>query len=382
MGPGGAPSQHQDRLMRMANHTTGMRPNASLANKGRVSRAGATRDSRPRSVSPARILDTAYAFWRSKALLSAVELDVFTTLAERPLEIDTLVGQLGLHGRGARDFFDALVALGLLTRDANGRYANRPDADLFLDRRKPSYIGGLLEHLNRRHYHNWGLLTRALHTGRPQSGALGTGSYHALYSDQATQEIFLNGMTAGSLLAARALAVQFNWNRHTSVIDIGAAQGCVPVEIARLHPHITGGGFDLPAVEQTFVSYVQEHDLSDRLRFYPGDFFADPLPTADVLILGRILHNWDLAAKKLLLGKAYEALPRGGALIVYDPLIDDARRVRAHALLSSLNMLIETAGGSEYTGAECTSWMREAGFCATRIEPLSDVHTAVIGFKE
>ena len=130
------------------------------------------------------------------------------------------------------------------------------------------------------------------------------------------------------------------------------------------------------------MSYVQKHDLSDRLRFYPGDFFADPLPTADVLILGRILHNWDLAAKKLLLGKAYEALPRGGALIVYDPLIDDARRVRAHALLSSLNMLIETAGGSEYTGAECTSWMREAGFCATRIEPLSDVHTAVIGFKE
>jgi len=127
--------------------------------------------------------------------------------------------------------------------------------------------------------------------------------------------------------------------------------------------------------------HVREHGLSGRLRFYSGDFLNDDLPTADVLIMGRILHNWELTTKKRLLKKAYRALPLGGALIVYDALIDDARRVRAHSLLASLNMLIETAGGFEYTDAECRSWMQEAGFQKIRIESLGGKQTAVIGMK-
>jgi SAM-dependent methyltransferase len=331
-------------------------------------------------VMPDRILEVSYAFWQSKALLSAVELDLFTVLAEGPLDLETLASRTGIHERGARDFFDALVALHLLHRDLDGRYGNQPDTDRYLDRRKPTYIGGLLEHLNARHYQNWGLLTPALRTGAPQSGALATGSYPALYADRSTQDVFLQGMTAGSLLAAQTLAIRFPWERYKTVIDIGTAQGCVPVEIARVHPHIVGGGFDLPAVASAFASYVNEHHLSDRLRFYPGDFFSDPLPAADVLVMGRILHNWDLPTKQQLLAKAYQALSPGGALIVYDPLIDDARCV-PHGLLSSLNMLIETAGGSEYTGAECKTWMKQAGFHEIRIEPLGDVHTALIGIK-
>jgi SAM-dependent methyltransferase len=331
------------------------------------------------TVTADRILDISYAFWRSKALLSAVEFDVFTVLAARPLDLGTLIERTGIHARGARDFFDALVALGLLHRDAQGRYGNEPDTDRYLDRGKETYIGGLLKHLNARHYQNWSLLTPALRSGAPQSGALAAG-YASLYADDATQQIFLRGMTAGSLLAARALAMKFPWGRHKTVVDIGAAQGCVPVEIARAHPHITGGGFDLPMLAPAFMGYVREHGLAERLQFYPGDFFTDPLPTADVLIMGRILHNWDVPTKTLLLRKAYEALAPGGALIVYDPLIDDARR-RPHGLLSSLNMLIETASGSEYTAAECGAWMQQAGFGEIRAEELGDMHTAMIGIK-
>jgi hypothetical protein len=161
--------------------------------------------------SPSRILDIGYAFWRSKALLSAVELDVFTILAEGSQHLDSLVGRVGIHGRGARDFFDALVALGLLYRDGKDRYGNSAECDRYLDRRKPSYPGELLTHLNVRHYQNWGSLTRALRTGAPQSKELGLGSYRALYDDRPTQEIFLNGMTAGSLLAAQSLAKEFPW---------------------------------------------------------------------------------------------------------------------------------------------------------------------------
>jgi hypothetical protein len=333
------------------------------------------------AITPDRILDVSYAFWKTKVLLSAVELGVFTLLAEGPADLTTLVTRLGLHGRGARDFFDALVALDFLQRDADGWYANGPDVDLYLDRRKPTYIGGLLEHLNARHYQNWSHLAEALRTGAPQSGALATGSYPALYADTATQELFLNGMSAGSLIAAKSLANWFAWDNYRTFIDIGTAQGCVPVEIACVHPHLTGGGFDLPSVEPAFVSYVHKHGLSGRLRFYSGDFFADPLPEADVLVMGRILHNWDIPARKLLLGKAYRALSPGGALIIYDPLIDEERGLHAHGLLSSLNMLIETSGGSEYTAAECINWMQQAGLRDIRTRALGDMHTAVIGFK-
>jgi hypothetical protein len=328
---------------------------------------------------PDRILQIGYAFWQSKALLCAVELDVFTALSERHLDLADLTSRIGIHARGARDFFDALVAIGLLDRDAHGRYGNQPDTARFLDRSKPTYIGGLLKHLNARHYQNWGLLTPALRSGAPQSGALASG-YPALYADEFAQEKFLAGMTAGSLLPARALAARFPWDRYKTFIDIGTAEGCLPVEIALAHPHLSGGGFDLPAVAPAFARYVEQRRLSDRLQFYPGDFFRDPLPAAEVLVMGRILHNWDLSTKKLLLKKAYQALSPAGALIVYDPLIDDERR-SPHGLLSSLNMLIETAHGFEYTGSECKAWMLQAGFDDVRVEPLGDFYTAVIGTK-
>ena len=260
-----------------------------------------------------------------------------------------------------------------------GRYGNDPEFDLYLDRRKPTYLGGLLEHLNARHFQNWGLLTQALRTGAPQSGGVGT--YKTLHDGHPMQEIFLSGMTAGSLVAAQAIAAKFPWRKFSTMIDIGTAQGGAAVEIARAHSHLTGGGFDLPPVEPIFTRYVERQGLSDRLRFHAGDFFSDPLPSADVLVMGRILHNWDLPTRKMLIAKAYRALPPGGALIVYDPLIDDDRSSDAHCLLSSLNMLIETSGGSEYTGADCKEWMRQAGFVEINAEPLGDMHTAIIAHK-
>ena len=352
----------------------------SLAHEGRSS-ADTTvqKTAAPDAAAASHIMGLSYAFWKSKALLTAVELDLFTVLAEGPLDAQGLARRLQLNERGARDFFDALVALELLHR-RDGRYTNRPETAPYLDRHQPTYLGNLLQHLNQRHYQNWGLLTQALRTGMPQSGTLATG-YSALYAETGTQEIFLNGMSAGSLLSAKALAERFPWGEYNSIVDIGTAQGCVPVEIARMHTHLVGGGFDLPSIEPAFASYVRKAGLSDRLRFYAGNFLTDPLPEADVLVMGRILHNWDVATRKLLLEKAYRALPDGGAVIVYDPLIDDARSADSHGLLSSLNMLIETKGGSEYTGAECVAWLQQAGFREMRIEPLADVHSAVIGFK-
>jgi len=330
-------------------------------------------------VTPDRIMQLAYAYRESKALLSAVELGIFTALADGPVALDAIIGRTGLHQRGARDFLDALVALGFLDRDADGRYANTPGAALYLIRGRPTYVGDLLDHLNSREYPHWHLLSRALQTGEPQFGA--NGHYPELYAEQAAVETFARAMSGGSLLAAKALSARFPWQDYETLIDVGAAEGCLPVEIAQVHSHIGGGGFDLPAIAPVFNKYVKAHGLSERLRFYPGDFLKDPLPSANLLVMGRVLHNWDLATKKMLLGKVYQALPSGGAVIVYERLIDDERRFNATGLLASLNMLVMTEGGFDYSAADCIAWMREAGFRDMRAEPLTDDQSMVIGSK-
>ena len=332
-------------------------------------------------LTPDRIVKLAFAFRESKVVLSAVELKVFTVLAEGPLDLEALRDRTGIDQRGARDFFDALVAIGMLERHNDGRYANTPEGDLYLDHRKPTYVGAELDHVNAQLYPRWSSLTPALRTGKAQTGAGAAGNYPSFYSDPVTLEAFLKGMTGATLLPAKALAAKFPWTDYRSVIDIGCAQGCLPVQVAQMHAHITGGGFDLPPVKPLFDSYVQQHGLSHRLQFYPGNFFQDPLPTADVLVMGRVLHNWDMATKTMLLKKAYEALPRGGALVVYERMIDNERRTHAMGLLSSLNMLIMTAGGFDYTGADCIGWMQKAGFHDMRVEPLTSEQSMVIGTK-
>jgi hypothetical protein len=330
--------------------------------------------------SPDRILEIGYAFWKSKALLTAIEFDLFTVLAQGPLSLDELIVRLGLAGRGARDFFDALVSLDLLTRDPAERYANSLDADRYLNHASPAYIGAALERLNAGSYQSWGALPTALRTGDPQNTPLGCG-YSNLYANEPALETFLNGMMGGVLLPAKVLAENFPWSKYRTVADIGAAQGCCLVQIAQVHRHIIGCGFDLPLVGAVFDRYVRAQNLSDRLRFHAGNFFDDPLPRADVIIMGRILHNWDLQTKKMLLRKAYAALASGGILIVYETLIDDARRHHTHALLQSLNMLIMTEGGFDYTAADCIAWMEESGFREPRVEPLACNHSMIVSVK-
>jgi hypothetical protein len=330
---------------------------------------------------PDRILQLGFAFWGSKTFLSAVELGLFTELAKGPLDAETLRTRLGLHPRSARDFFDALVALGMLERRDKG-YANTREADQFLDRAKPSYLGGMLEMSNARLYGFWGSLTEALRTGKPQNEAkTGKDFFGTLYADPIRLEGFLKAMTGLSLGSARAIASKFPWREYRTFVDIGVAQGGVPVEIALAHAHLSGGGMDLPVVRPIFEGYVRAKGLDGRLRFFPGDFFRDPLPTADVLIMGHILHDWNLEEKMRLLRKAYEALPAGGALIVHEALIDDARTENAFGLLMSLNMLIETSGGFDYTGADGMGWMRETGFRETRVERLVGPDSMLVGIK-
>jgi hypothetical protein len=322
-------------------------------------------------------------FWASKVLLSAVEMGVFTELAQGPQPFDKLAARLGLHPRSSRDFLDALVALGLLKRSQNV-YSNTYETDLFLDRRKPTYIGGVLEMANSRLYGFWNHLSEALRTGRQQNEAREDGSpspFTALYADPARLKEFLAAMSGISRGANLAIAKRFPWAPYETYADVGTAQGDLAVQIALANPHLRGIGFDLPEVGPVFEEYAQANGVSGRVRFQPGDFFRQPLPRVDVITMGHILHDWDLNEKKMIIGKAYQALNSGGAYIVYDALIDDDRSKNAFGLLMSLNMLIETPGGFDYSGADCIGWMKEAGFRDARVEHLAGPDYMVIGLK-
>ncbi len=329
------------------------------------------------------IMQVGLGFWSSKALLSAVELELFTELAKHPENLSDLSARLGLHPRSARDFLDALVALNFLER-RDGTYYNTPSTDLFLDKRKPSYIGGMLEMANHRLYPFWGNLTTALRTGEPQSEARNgdaSDPFKQLYADPERLRNFLRAMTGVSHGANMAIARQFPWQGYKTAVDVGTAQGDLITQVALANPHIAGIGFDLPEVGPIFEDYVADNGLSGRVEFHPGSFFDSPIPHADVVMMGHILHDWNLEDKKMLIRKAYDAIPSGGALIIYEGIIDDDRSQNAFGLLMSLNMLIETPGGFDYTGADCMGWMKEAGFHSTRVEHLVGPDSMVIGIK-
>jgi len=333
------------------------------------------------ALTPEHILQTGTAFWASKTLLSAVEMEVFTELAKHPEDLDTLTGRLGLHPRSSRDFLDTLVALGFLERQ-DGVYSNTQETDLFLDKRKPSYIGGMLEMANQRLYPHWNNLTRALRTGQPQGeGGPGDETFASLYADPKRLKGFLKAMTGISRGGNMAIAAKFPWAKYTTVADMGPAQGDLLAQIALKNPHLACVGFDLPEVGPVFEEYMEENGLQERVRFQGGSFFTDAMPKADVITMGHVLHDWNLEEKRLLIAKAYQALPEGGALIVFEALIDDDRRKNVFGLLMSLNMLIETPGGFDYSGSDCLGWMKEAGFRETRVEHLAGPDSMAVGIK-
>lgn len=329
-----------------------------------------------------RIEQVSFGFMASKVLFSAIEFGLFTELAKESMDAAEIQKRCGLHPRGVRDFLDTLVALRMLERRGE-IYSNTSETDFYLDRAKFTYIGHYIEIQSLRGYQLFDKVSEALRTGEPQN-EIKSGDedwVDAMYRTPERLRFFLRGMTGHSLPSAMAIARKFPWEKYRTFADVGTAEGCLPVQVAMAHPHLVGEGFDLPAVRPFFDEYVASFHLQDRVKFRVGDFFKEPLPAADVLVMGMILHDWNLDVKMALLKKAYDALPRGGALIVYDHLIDDERRKNIAGLLMSLIMLVETQGGFDYTGADCCKWMREAGFSETRVEQLTGIESMVVGIK-
>jgi len=337
-------------------------------------------------ITPSRIMETATAFFASKALLSAVKLGVFTALSGKSLSGNEVQAALNLHDRGVYDFLDALVALGFLNREGlleTARYTNAPETELFLDRNKPSYIGGFVEMANDRLYPFWGSLEEALLTGQPQNEIKHSGRsvFEELYAKPERLKQFIDAMSGISIGNFMALSRKFDFSPYSTLCDIGGAAGVLSVEVARQNPNMSCTSADLPAVEPIAKEYIAAKGMNGRISTVNIDFFKDEFPKADVITMGMILHDWDLANKKMLIRKAYNALPEGGAFIAIEALIDDDRRKNAFGLLMSLNMLIEFGVAFDFTGADFEKWTREAGFRRVEVIPLAGPHSAAVAYK-
>lgn len=335
---------------------------------------------------PSAIMQVGTGFWASKVLLSAIKFRLFTFLGSDARSAEAIRSALGLHPRSVHDFLDALVALGFLQRQglhAEARYSNSPNTAYFLDQNKPSYIGGILEMCNDRLYRFWGTLEEGLRTGAPQNEARHSerNLFDALYDDPQRLEQFMEAMVGIQSGAFRAFAQTFDFGPYHSLCDIGGATGILSILVALNNPHLQCTTFDLPAVEHVSRKWIEKFDLAHRINIRSGDFFKDAFPKADIITMGNILHDWGYESKLRLARSAYDALPGGGAFVVIESIIDDERRQNVFGLLMSLNMLVETRDGYDFTFLDFQALCREAGFRRFELLPLTGPTSAAIAYK-
>jgi len=324
-----------------------------------------------------QLLDIATGFWRSQVLFSAVECGVFGALVDGPATLAELQERTGLHERAARDLLDSLGALGLLLREGD-RYRNAPVTERHLDRKQPGYVGGFLMFMSKSLYPAWGRLPELLRTGHLQEG---DDSFGAFYRDPDRVRGCMSAMDSAAAAITAELVKWPDWQRYQSFVDLGGARGNLAGRIALAHPHLKGGCFDLPPLEPFFTEHMTSLDTADRVVFHGGDFRSDPLPEADVLLFGHVLHDWDEDARRALVARAHAALRPGGSLLVYDELIDDDRGGPARSLLMSLNMQLVRSGASEYSAAEAREWLAEAGFTEVGVQELTATERLIVARK-
>ncbi|ANE51596.1 methyltransferase [Flavisolibacter tropicus] len=337
---------------------------------------------------PSAIMQVGTGFWASKTLLAAIKLRLFTELEGKALTAEEIRQKLDLHPRSIYDFLDALHSLKFLNREGQGttaRYSNTADTSFFLDRNKQGYIGGLLEMCNDRLYPFWGTLEDGLKTGKPQNEvkdeSTDANPFDAFYADPDRLTQFMEAMAGIQMGAFMALARNFDFSRYQTLCDMGGATGLLAIQVALNNPHMQTITYDLPAVEQVAKKWVERFDAVARVRIQSGDFFKDPFPKADIITMGNILHDWGYEDKLKLAKKAYEALPAGGAFIVIEGIIDNERKENTFGLLMSLNMLIETQAGYDFTFNDFQNLAKEAGFTRFELLHLAGPTSAAIAYK-
>ncbi|HJP80279.1 MAG TPA: methyltransferase [Pseudonocardiaceae bacterium] len=325
------------------------------------------------------VLRIANGYREAKILFAAHELRVFDILADGPLDGQDLADRAGLHPRAASEFIAALAGLGLLERDEDGRYRNSVAAE-YLVADNPGNLTGFVGFLESGLHPAWDGLVSSLRTGAPATRPAGDGDpYRPMYGADAERGDFIAAMDALNAPAGRQIAA-LDWTGIRTVVDVGGARGSLSTILAEANPHLHATVFDLPDLAPEFARYAPTTPVADRVSFHPGDFFTDDIPDADAVVFAHVFHNWPLDVRTMLLGKAARALRPGGTVFVYDAMLDEGAPALGNLMLS-LDMLVWSAGGAEYTPGECRQWLRDAGFGEAEQHTVGASSTVLVARK-
>jgi hypothetical protein len=338
---------------------------------------------------PSKIMQVGMGFWASKTLLAAIKFNLFTLLSGKSKTANEIKDELhlGTIDRHVYDWLDVLASLGFLKREGqleNARYSNTEDTEIFLDTNKPSYIGGILQMANTRLYKYWADLEEGLLTGKPQNESKDGSNmqfFEDLYKSPGKLHEFINAMSGIQGGNFMAMAKKFDFDKYKTLADIGGADGFLSCIIALQHPLIEITTYDLPPVAPLAKEKIAGFKLSDRIKVASGDFLKDPIPSAEIITMGNILHGLNEDSKISLIRKVYDALPGGGVFIVIENIIDAERIKNTFGMLMSLNMLIENGDGFDFTLKDFEGWTKTAGFKRTELIPLAGPTSAAIAYK-
>ncbi len=321
------------------------------------------------------ILDLIEAFRRSKTMFTAVRLGIFDRLEKTPQSAEQLAASLNLNAGALARLLDGCVGLGLLTR-ADGEYRNTPAASRFLVKSSPDTLSGYINYSDRSLFALWGHLDDAVREGTnrwEQVFGSRTALFDYYFRDPEATASFMQGMHGFGQISSPLIATAFDLSRFTHLVDLGGATGHLAVAVCERYPNLKATIFDLPAIEPFSRT-------GDRIDFVAGDFFADPLPPADLYSLGRILHDWDDDRIQLLLRKIAASLSPGGGILIVEALLHEDRSGPVYALMQDLNMLVCT-DGRERTFDEYRSLLEAAGFANVQYKRTGTPVDAVFATK-
>jgi hypothetical protein len=211
-------------------------------------------------------------------------------------------------------------------------------------------------------YMNWDGLGVSLKTGKSQT-EFNEPLFEGLYRSNEKLKTFHKAMNGVQARNFAEFANKFDFSRYKSHCDIGGGTGLLSIQVCQNNKTMSCLTFDMKPVEGLAKEMTKKSGID--VKVVSGDFFKDPIPKCDVITMGNILHDWDLDKKKLLMKKVYDSLPQGGSFVVIEDVIDDERRVKTSGLLMSLNMLIETGSGFNFSYKDFDSWAKEIGFRET-----------------
>ncbi|HVQ94790.1 MAG TPA: methyltransferase [Mycobacteriales bacterium] len=325
----------------------------------------------PDAPSPVPLMQLASGFWAFKTLAAAAELDLFSLLAGgRVLTKDEIGANLGLQERPTDQLLAGCASIGLL-RASGGGYTNSPLSEQFLVPSQPTYFGGFVRFVDQVEYLPWFELVRALKTNRPITYDPDTQESVFTTTDPKMLDLFWTAMHSISSGTARALDRVHDFTGHRALLDVGGGTAAFPIHLCQTHPRLRAAVFDLPLIQQAALDAVAAAGLTDRIGFQVGDFTREELPAGyDVLLLSNILHDWDEATGRMLVGKCRAALPPGGQLLICELMLTADRSGPPSAALMGLNMIVETAGGRNYSHDELAGWLLDAGFATVDHLPM------------